>query len=492
MVREKNVIIADAVRRTRARWYDESLVSAPAMLVSAHAPSLLEFAYPGDSAALFEALADLPWPMLLDSGGRGRYDVIVADPSATLVTRGNETEITASDGKTRSGGDPFALLRAALGPLQVPARAPFAGGAVGYFAYDLGRRVERLPERARRGDAFPDMAVGIYDWAVIIDHAERRAWLAAENRDPRTARSWDALTARISAARPARQRRPFRVRGPVASNFTREGYTLAVARILEYIRAGDCYQVNLAQRFSADCEGDGWDLYSALRRANPAPFGAFLDFPWGQVVSSSPERFLELRGGVAETRPIKGTRPRHADPQCDAALMRELAHSAKDRAENVMIVDLLRNDLGKSCAVGSIRVPRLFALESYATVHHLVSTVTGRLAPGKDALDLLRGCFPGGSITGAPKLRAMQIIEELEPHRRGVYCGAIGYVGFGGDMDLNVAIRTLTISDGEARFCAGGGIVADSVADAEYQESLDKAAAFFSALERFREGGAAA
>ncbi|MFZ5556119.1 MAG: aminodeoxychorismate synthase component I [Pseudomonadota bacterium] len=462
------------------------------MLVSAHAPSLAELAYPGDSAVLFEALADLPWALFLDSGGRARYDLMVADPSSTLVTRGVETEIASRDGVTRSADDPFALLRAALGPRQAPARAPFAGGAVGYFAYDLGRRVERLPARARRGDDFPDMAVGIYDWAVVVDHRERRAWLAAANRDPRTAQGWDALVARLGAAGPARRRRAFRVRGPVTSNFTRADYSRAVARILDYIRAGDCYQVNLAQRFRVDCEGDGWDLYRRLREANPAPFGAFLDLPWGQVASSSPERFLELRGGVAETRPIKGTRPRAADPGRDALLRQELATSAKDRAENVMIVDLLRNDLGKSCAVGSVRVPRLFAVESYATVHHLVSTVTGNLAPGRDALDLLRGCFPGGSITGAPKLRAMQIIEELEPHRRGVYCGAIGYAGFDGDMDLNVAIRTLTVSAGEARFYAGGGIVADSNPDDEYQETLDKAAAFFSALALCRDGGAAA
>jgi para-aminobenzoate synthetase component 1 len=462
------------------------------MLVSAHAPSLVEFAYPADSAALFEALADQPWAMFLDSGGRGRYDLIVADPSATLVTRGDETEIAGRYGAMRSSADPFALLRAALGPRQPPARPPFAGGAVGYFAYDLGRRVERLPKRAGRGDAFPDMAVGIYDWAVVVDHQDRRAWLAAENRDPRTAQGWDALAARLHDAHPARPRRPFRVHGPVTSNLTRDEYGRAVARILDYIRAGDCYQVNLAQRFRVDCEGDGWDLYRGLRKTNPAPFAAFLDLPWGQVVSSSPERFLELRGGSAETRPIKGTRRRDADPARDAVLVAELAASTKDRAENLMIVDLLRNDLGKTCAVGSVRVPRLFGVESYATVHHLVSTVTGQLAPGKDALDLLRGCFPGGSITGAPKLRAMEIIEELEPHRRGVYCGAIGYVGFDGDMDLNVAIRTLTVSAGEARFYAGGGIVADSDPAAEYQETLDKAAAFFRALERIRGDGTAA
>jgi para-aminobenzoate synthetase component 1 len=274
------------------------------------------------------------------------------------------------------------------------------------------------------------------------------------------------------------------VLGPVASNFTRRRYAEAVQRILDYIRAGDCYQVNLAQRFSVAVGGDPWLLYRRLRAVNPAPFSAYLATPWGEVLSCSPEQFLEVRGRCVQTKPIKGTRPRSPEPGEDAALRAALRASPKDRAENVMIVDLLRNDLGKSCAIGSVQVPKLCEVESFATVHHLVSTVTGTLAPGKDALDLLRGCFPGGSITGAPKRRAMEIIEELEPHRRGIYCGSIGYLGYDGSMDTNIAIRTLVISGGRARFWAGGGIVADSDWRSEYQETLDKAAAFFTALER--------
>jgi para-aminobenzoate synthetase component 1 len=260
------------------------------------------------------------------------------------------------------------------------------------------------------------------------------------------------------------------------------------ARIQRYITAGDCYQVNLAQRFSAPVAGDSWLAFQALRRLNPAPYSAYLNHPACRVLSSSPERFLEVRGGRVETKPIKGTRPRAAAPEADSALARELSESLKDRAENLMIVDLLRNDLGKVCAPGSVAVPRLFGLESFATVHHLVSTVIGRLADGLDAVALLRGAFPGGSITGAPKLRSMEIIEELEPHRRGLYCGAIGWLGFNGDMDTNIAIRTLVASEGEMRFWAGGGIVADSHADAEYQECLDKAAAMLRLLARHRVG----
>ncbi|MEX0607274.1 MAG: aminodeoxychorismate synthase component I, partial [Halofilum sp. (in: g-proteobacteria)] len=246
---------------------------------------------------------------------------------------------------------------------------------------------------------------------------------------------------------------------------------------------GDCYQVNLAQRFEVAASGDPWVAFRRLRTINPAPFAAYLNGPDAQVLSVSPERFLWADAeGHVETRPIKGTRPRNADAAADAALAQALATSPKDRAENVMIVDLLRNDLGKVCATGSVRVPRLCDIESFPTVHHLVSTVIGRLAPEHHALDLLRACFPGGSITGAPKIRAMEIIEELEPQRRGVYCGSIGYVGFDGAMDTNIAIRTLVYSEGRARFWAGGGIVIDSEAESEYQETFDKAAAMLALL----------
>lgn len=451
-------------------------------------PLFAELPYLGDSARLFEAVAERPWAAILDSSGgpeSGRYDIIVADPFSTLTTRGGETEVRGRDDGTTSREDPFQLVRSALdlhpgggGTL------PFAGGALGYFAYDLGRRIERLPSLARDAEGFPEMAVGIYDWAVVVDRREQRCWLAGYGRDARTRESWDELVDLFSNPPAARRRCAFRVLGEVGSNMPRDSYAAAVRRILEYIRAGDCYQVNLAQRFSARAEGDPWLLYRRLREVNPAPHSAYLDFPWGQVLSASPERFLQVRQGQVETKPIKGTRPRVADPRRDAALIVELKASVKDRAENLMIVDLLRNDLGKSCAVGSVKVPKLFQVASFASVHHLVSTVTGTLAPGCDALHLLRGCFPGGSITGAPKLRAMQIIEELEPHRRGVYCGAIGYLGFDGCMDTNIAIRTLVYSDGEIRFWAGGGIVADSRVDSEYQETFDKAAVMLSLLEQ--------
>jgi para-aminobenzoate synthetase component I len=452
-------------------------------------PLLTELPYLPDSTKLFETVADWPWAVFLDSGlhypGQSRYDIIAAQPYLRLITRGHLTEIHAEH-VTLSRDDPFALLQRYLAiDRTLPAGGlPFCGGAIGYFAYDLARRVESLPVCAADQEKIPDMAVGVYDWAVVVDHLERRSWLVGQGRDPETDLKWDSLVRRFSEPEPERKRRPFRVKSAVVSNMTRQDYARAFHRVQDYIRNGDCYQVNLAQRFAAQADGDAWLAYQALRILNPAPFAAYLATPYAKVLSASPERFLEVKAGRVETKPIKGTRPRAGHPRLDAQRIEELRSSEKDRAENLMIVDLLRNDLSKSCELGSVKVPALFEIQSFATVHHLVSTVTGQLQSTRDGVDLLRGCFPGGSITGAPKLRAMQIIEELEPNRRGVYCGAIGYIGFDGSMDVNIAIRTLVFSHGEVRCWAGGGIVADSRLDDEYQETLDKAAAMLKLLQQ--------
>jgi para-aminobenzoate synthetase component 1 len=437
-----------------------------------------------DPARLYTAIAGLPWPVWLESATRGRYDIIAADPIATVTTRGAYTTVLERGaGQRASTRPPLELVRERLGDRAEPvAGLPFRGGALGYFAYDLGRRYERIPSIAATDIALPEMAVGIYDWAVVVDRERGRAVLASDGRDSRTAAEWPTLVASLNAPAPPFERAPFRVLSRPQSNFTRAQYARAFDRVQRHIRRGDCYQVNLTQRFRARADGDAWHAYLRLRALNPAPFAAFLDFPDGRILSSSPERFLSVRGGVVETKPIKGTRPRGADAERDRALANELRASGKDRAENVMIVDLLRNDLGKSCEPGSVRVTKLFDVESYATVHQLVSTVEGRLAAGKHALDLLAGCFPGGSITGAPKVAAMEIIEDLEPQRRSIYCGAIGYVGFDGDMDTNIAIRTLLQHGDYVYAWAGGGVVADSNVDAEYQESFDKAAALLAVL----------
>lgn len=454
-------------------------------------PLLAELDYPENSTDLFARIAHRPWAMWLDSGhpgsSSGRFDIMVADPVVTLTTRGELTEVIGPTSEI-SRADPFSLVRDYLGRHQpCEPGIPFMGGAVGYFSYDLARRLERLPATAQDAEHLPEMRVGIYDWALVVDHAERKCWLTSHGRAPQTRENWNALVSLFTGLS-AEHVGEFEVTGPVTSNMTEASYSQAFDRILRYIHEGDCYQVNLAQRFAAPASGDAWTAYKHLRSVSPAPFAAYLNLPDAQILSASPERFLEVRDRRVETKPIKGTRPRDADPMQDKANADELLASLKDRAENLMIVDLLRNDIGKNCVPGSVKAEKMFALESFTNVHHLVSTVTGKLAQGHDALHLLRGCFPGGSITGAPKLRAMEIIEELEPNRRGVYCGAIGYIGFDGNMDTNIAIRTAVFSDETIRFWAGGGIVADSEAAKEYRETLDKAANMLALMRKFDAG----
>jgi para-aminobenzoate synthetase component I len=441
--------------------------------------------YHNNATAYFNAIADLPWAVWLDSGGRGRYDIFTARPEVTVVTEAGKTRVRDANGEQTTDDDPFALVRRLLNePLEPITDIKFAGGALGYWGYDMARRQFSLPGVALDAEHLPEMAIGIYDWAIQLDHQEKTAQLVSHNRYAQTAEIIPQIMARLQVADHVAKAK-FEVQGKITSNFTRASYEAAFAIVKNYLESGDCYQINLAQRFSAQASGDAFLAYCKLRQLSPAPYSAFLSFPQLQILCASPERFLQVQGRQVETKPIKGTRPRVADAAQDALLVQDLQVNPKDRAENLMIVDLLRNDLGKSCIPGSVRVPELFKVESYATVHHLVSTVTGVLAEGRDALGLLHDCFPGGSVTGAPKQRAMEIIEELEPNRRGIYCGVIGYVGFDGNMDSNIAIRTLVFSRGEIRCWAGGGIVADSVADAEYQETLDKAAAMLEVLRCF-------
>ena len=441
-----------------------------------------------DSSTLFAPVAKQPWAVFLDSdyhGARqGRYDIMAYAPVCTLETFGPDTIIRKDGGEVVSQADPFTLLKQALGQVRpMTCGLPFSGGAIGYFGYDLARRIEKLPVQACDAEQIADMAIGIYQWAVVVDHHLQQSWLVGYDLPADLCAKLLQQFGQLPA-----QTEPddFKVLQAPQANRDQAGYTAAFNKIKAYLKEGDCYQVNLTQRFASPCVGDAWVAYALLRKINAAPFSAFLNLPGVQVLSSSPERFLKVTANRVETKPIKGTRPRKLDAAEDAQQIAELQASEKDRAENVMIVDLLRNDLGKCCVKGSVKTPELFAVESYATVHHLVSTVTGELAAGKHALDLLRSCFPGGSITGAPKIRAMEIIEELEPHRRGIYCGAIGYIGFDGNMDTNIAIRTLVHSHGWIRFWAGGGIVNDSLAAEEYQECFDKAEALLQMLAQFQ------
>ena len=429
---------------------------------------------------LFHAFADEAFALLLDSAtaapGRdpalhGRWSFIALDPFETMVWREGDE------------GAPFPLLKERMAALEAPshpALPPFTGGAAGFFGYDLGRTLERPRTTPRAADDqhLPDMALGLYDTVLAFDHIGQRAWLIAPDLERA-----NTLRHRLAHATTHVPHRP-RTAPMLHSNFTRGAYERAVANVVDYIHAGDIFQANLSQRFETRlADGDTpYDLYLRLREESPAPFASFFNFDEGAIISSSPERFLSARGGGVETKPIKGTRRRGMTLEEDAKLAADLLSSEKDRAENVMIVDLLRNDISRVCKDGSVMVEELCALESFAQVHHLVSTIRGRLRPCKTHVDLLASCFPGGSITGAPKLRAMEIIAELEPTTRGPYCGAIGYLGFDGAMDTSVAIRTIVSKDRRITFQAGGGITADSDPATEYEETLTKARGMARAL----------
>ncbi|MFB2747270.1 aminodeoxychorismate synthase component I [Aeromonas veronii] len=418
--------------------------------------------------------------MLLESAGPlgadNGFDIITADPLATLETRGQVTTLRVGADISKHHEDPLALLahtqQQLLGELDLCAtHLPFIGGALGLFGYDLGRRFERLPVQAAADIAVPDMAVGIYDWAVLRNVATGDWQLVHWGDEAGLANRLAWLEQQQAKPAPA-----FALQGSWQSNMSRAEYGEKFARIQEYLAAGDCYQINLTQRFSAPYQGDEWQAYCLLATANKAPFSAFIRLPESALLSLSPERFLLLDGRHIETKPIKGTRPRHPDPATDRQVARELAQADKDRSENLMIVDLLRNDIGRVSQPGSVSVPHLFAVESFPAVHHLVSTIHGELDARWQGVDLLRACFPGGSITGAPKIRAMEIIEELEPQRRNAYCGSIGYLSQHGRMDTSICIRTLIAEAGRLHCWAGGGIIADSDADSEYQETYDKVA----------------
>lgn len=448
-------------------------------------PAIITLPWRQDAAEYyFSALNTSPWAMLLHSGfadhPHNRFDIVVADPVATLVTRGANTAVTQDGEQFTSGEDPLSLLQQALArqnlhPLPDP-DYPFQGGALGLFGYDLGRRFERLPTQAADDINVADMAVGLYDWALIVDHQRqilsllchgdataRLAWLEQQHSSPSV---------------------PFALTSAWRANMSRDEYGEKFNQVQAYLHSGDCYQVNLAQRFDATYQGDEWDAFARLNKVNRAPFSAFLRLPDAAILSLSPERFIQLADGNIQTRPIKGTLPRLDDPTQDAAQARKLAESEKDRSENLMIVDLMRNDIGRVAVPGTVQVPELFVVEPFPAVHHLVSTITARLAAPLDATDLLRAAFPGGSITGAPKVRAMEIIDELEPQRRNAWCGSIGYLSLCGNMDTSITIRTLTACEGRIYCSAGGGIIADSQMDAEYQETFDKVNRILQQLEK--------
>jgi len=430
---------------------------------------------------LFERIRHLPRPVLLDSSfesnGTQRFDIMSAAPVVTLTTKEGCTFLRSATQSQELFDSPFDILKQQLQQLgEVDAgnvELPFHGGALGYLSYDLGRQLETLPQLAEDDIAIPTADLGIYLWAIIRDHELSKSYFIAHPRCDSGVR--DSMLALVSSeSSQTNDLSDFELTSAFNSNMTPKEYKKKYHHIIDYIKAGDCYQVNLAQRFKASYQGDEWQAYQRLSQRTDAPFSAFMKGDDYALVSLSPERFIKVTDGVVETKPIKGTRPRDADPEKDLQYARLLKNSTKDRAENLMIVDLLRNDLSKACELGSVNVPKLFEIEGYSNVHHLVSTIQGKLAANKSALDLLEGSFPGGSITGAPKLRAMEIIEELEPHRRTAYCGSICYIDCNGNMDSSILIRTLVCHDQHIYCWGGGGIVADSDADKEYSETLVK------------------
>jgi len=461
-------------------------------------PLIEEIQTPLTAPQCFELFQAQPFSFFLDSGmdpGKlGRYSFIGSHPFLVVRSRGDDISVIREGKKESRHGNPFDVVGEllALYTLDNPSGLPFVGGAVGYFSYDLCHFIERLPSRANDDLKLPESYFAFYDAIIAFDHFAGRAYLVSTGfpeleEDKRLRRAEerrkelkDRMVSRPLLATPTSALLAEGI--TLKSNFSHEEYLKEVSAAREYICAGDIFQVNLSQRFAADLNILPYELYRRLRQINPAPFASYLGFDGVSVVSASPERFLKVRDDWVETRPIKGTRPRGKTPEEDRALAQELLFSEKDRAENVMIVDLERNDLGRVCRFGTVRVTELAILETYPTVFHLTSTVVGRLCQGKSRIDLLKATFPGGSITGAPKVRAMEIIDELEPTRRSVYTGSIGYLSFSGEMDLNIVIRTFLVKEGRAYFQVGGGIVYDSEPEAEYEETLHKGKALVQAL----------
>lgn len=430
---------------------------------------LVEISDPPSLGSLIRRFGSKRLPFVLESAqsndGLGEWSFFGAEP-IELVT-----------------GRHLSALREAMQPFQAPngTPLPFIGGAVGYLAYDYGRRIEKIPEWAADDRGIPDMHFGIYDGVAAYHHRSGKLYLAAHGfREPvgdilDRLRRWVHADEERSAA-------PVSL-GAWEWNLSKEEFARAVGRVREYIALGDVYQVNLSRRARCTCGGSGLELYAALRKGNPAPYAAYLSTGAFEFISTSPEQFLRKEGRELVTRPIKGTRPRSGDPREDRLRAEELRASVKDRAELLMIVDLERNDLGRVAEFGSVRVEGLYQLEHYKSVIHQTAQVKARLAAGKDIYDALEALFPGGSITGAPKVRAMEIIEELEPTRRGAYCGSLGYVGFNQDAEFNIAIRSLHLKDGWLDYQVGGGIVWDSQAESEYEETVDKARAICETLD---------
>ena len=433
------------------------------------------------------SIAHTDWGILLESADTehidSRWSIYSAQPIATLQTQYGKTQISEGENHSESQEDPFTILEKLRNKLfhhsELNSELPFTGGALGHMAYELGYQIERInnDEKPCKLD-LPEMAFGFYNWALLYDNKNAIFHLLI-HKDKKSKQDLQTLWEKRYTWLKKQSENiittmDFQLDSEWSSNMSKQDYQAKFKQIQNYILSGDCYEVNLAQRFQATYQGDEYQAYQKLFADNLPPFAAFLRLPTQRILSLSPERFLKLNNGTVESKPIKGTRPRYKDLKKDQQSRLSLLNSPKDRAENLMIVDLLRNDIGRVCRPGSVNVPKLFDVESFPAVHHLVSTVSGQLDKNCSCEKLLRACFPGGSITGAPKIRAMDIIAELEPHGRQLYCGSIGYINGNGDMDMNIGIRSLVCYKQRIYCWAGGALVADSNVDEEYQECFDK------------------
>ncbi len=462
-------------------------------------PLIEEYPVTADSVELFRKFTGRPNCFFLDSGmdpeKLGRYSFIGSDPFLTLKSFGETTEVTFLGRPSKETGNPLDILNRHLEQYRIDddeSMLPCAGGAVGYISYDIGRFIETLPCTAVNDLNLPECRFGFYDVIITIDNLTGKTYIVStgfpeQDESLRMKRAMERLHEiktildQPAGSAPASSTPPTGTK-KLVSNFSHEGYLKAVERARQYIIDGDIFEVNLSQRFETETDLPPWELYLKLRAINPAPFAAYLDFNDLVIVSASPERFIRSRNDYVETRPIKGTIRRGATPEEDKANAAKLLASAKDHAENMMIVDLERNDLGRVCRFGSVKVTELAILETFPTVFHLTSTVVGQLKEGNGRLELLKATLPGGSITGAPKIRSMEIIDELEPTCRSIYTGNIGYLGFNGTMDLSIVIRTFLLKGNRAYFQAGGAVVYDSDPESEYQETIDKVRALMDAL----------
>jgi len=453
---------------------------------------IIEFKSDLTSLELFEAIKkDGNYPFFLDSGmdseKLGRYSFIGVDPFLMIKSEGNKVRLE-EDGKIKTiDGNPLDILQEKLDLYKIEREdIPFVGGGVGYFSYELAHLMEKLPNTVKKDVDIPEMVMGFYDGIVIIDHKEHKKYIGTvgfkENIEEIRKKIENSINEYENKSKIEESEKHILKSRDINSNMTEDYYLSSIKKLKDYIYSGDIYQVNFTQRFECDFEGDSGELYKNLKSINPAPFAAYLDFGEGTIVSSSPERYIKLTDGTIETRPMKGTRPRGKTKVEDEKLKEELVNSEKDRAELLMIVDLMRNDISRVSKTGSVNVTELFHLEEYATVLQMVATIQGKLKEELSAVDIIKATFPGGSITGAPKIRAMEIIDELETTTRNIYTGSIGYIGFDGDMDLNIAIRTIVLKDKKAYFQVGGGIVWDSDPHEEYEESLVKGRALVKAL----------